>query len=151
MIGERLKEERELLGLTQPQFAEAAGAAKRTLIDWEKGATAPNAVQLSALREIGVDVLYVLTGERNPTHAMRRGVQLAQQRLNQQQQSMKQAIGLLQSGGGMPVPPAPASQASALTADEVLLLERYRTSPPLLREAALRVLNQVPVDQGAEG
>lgn len=64
MIGERLKEERDRLGLTQPQFAEAAGAAKRTLIEWEKGATAPNAVQLSALKEIGVDVLYVVTGQR---------------------------------------------------------------------------------------
>lgn len=65
MIGERLKEERDRLGMTQPQFAEAAGAAKRTLIEWEKGATAPNAVQLSALDAIGVDVLYVVTGERD--------------------------------------------------------------------------------------
>ncbi len=65
MIGERLKEERDRLGMTQPQFAEAAGAAKRTLIEWEKGATAPNAVQLSALGAIGVDVLYVVTGERD--------------------------------------------------------------------------------------
>lgn len=50
--------------MTQPTFAAAAGAAKRTLIEWEKGATSPSAVQLSALRDIGVDVLYVLTGER---------------------------------------------------------------------------------------
>lgn len=64
MIGARLKEERNRLKLTQPQFAEAAGAAKRTLIEWEKGETSPSAVQLSALRGVGVDVLYVLTGER---------------------------------------------------------------------------------------
>jgi transcriptional regulator with XRE-family HTH domain len=63
-IGDRIKEERERLGLTQPQFAEAAGAAKRTLIEWEKGATAPTAVQLSALGKIGVDMLYILTGQR---------------------------------------------------------------------------------------
>lgn len=63
-IGERLKEERERLGLSQPAFAAVAGAAKRTLIDWEKGATSPSAVQLAALSAIGVDVLYILTGQR---------------------------------------------------------------------------------------
>lgn len=65
MIGIRLKEERERLGLTQPDFAKAAGAAKRTLIEWEKGTTSPNTVQLSALSKIGVDVYYVITGEPN--------------------------------------------------------------------------------------
>lgn len=65
MIHTRLKEERERLGLTQPEFAEAAGAAKRTLIEWEKGSTSPNAVQISALSFVGVDVLYVLTGQRS--------------------------------------------------------------------------------------
>ena len=64
MIGVRLKLERERLGLTQPDFAKAAGAAKRTLIEWEKGTTSPSAVQLSALGEIGVDVSYVITGKR---------------------------------------------------------------------------------------
>ncbi len=64
MIGERLREERERLELTQPAFAEAAGAKKRTLIDWEKGVSSPTAVQLSALSEIGADVLYILTGQR---------------------------------------------------------------------------------------
>lgn len=64
MIGERLKEERERLGYTQPAFAENAGAKKRTLIDWEKNVSSPTAVQLSALTSIGVDVMYVLTGQR---------------------------------------------------------------------------------------
>jgi len=65
VIGERLKSERERLGLTQPEFAEAAGAKKRTLIDWEKGVSSPTAVQLAALATIGADVLYVLTGQRS--------------------------------------------------------------------------------------
>ncbi len=64
MLGNRLREERERVGMTQPVFAEAAGAKKRTLIDWEKGVSSPTAMQLEALAEIGVDVLYVLTGER---------------------------------------------------------------------------------------
>lgn len=52
--------------MTQPVFAEAAGAKKRTLIDWEKGVSSPTATQLEALAVIGVDVLYVLTGRRAP-------------------------------------------------------------------------------------
>jgi len=66
MLGARLKEERERLGLTQPAFAELAGAKKRTLIDWEGGVSSPTAVQLAALATHGADVLYILTGQRNP-------------------------------------------------------------------------------------
>ena len=65
MIDIRLREERERLGLSQPVFAHAAGAAKRTLADCEKGVSSPTAVQLSALSKIGVDVLYILTGQRS--------------------------------------------------------------------------------------
>lgn len=63
MIGDRLKFERVRLGLSQTAFGEIAGAAKRTVIDWEKGATSPTAVQLSALVKHGLRVAYVLTGE----------------------------------------------------------------------------------------
>ncbi|MDF7680711.1 helix-turn-helix domain-containing protein [Enterobacteriaceae bacterium ESL0689] len=62
MIGLRIKEERERLSLTQQGIADAIGVAKRTFIDWEKDRTSPTAVQLSALSNIGVDVLYVVTG-----------------------------------------------------------------------------------------
>lgn len=65
MIGVRLKDERTRLGLTQPALAEAAGAAKRTVIDWEKGVSSPTAAQLEALAQIGLDVLYVVTGLRS--------------------------------------------------------------------------------------
>nr|WP_247190200.1 helix-turn-helix domain-containing protein [Escherichia coli] len=65
MIGLRIKEERDRLSLTQQGLADAIGVAKRTFIDWEKDRTSPTAVQLSALSEIGVDVLYVVTGVRS--------------------------------------------------------------------------------------
>lgn len=63
LIANRLKEERERLALTQEVFADAAGAKRRTLIDWEKGVSSPTAVQLSALANIGADVQYILTGK----------------------------------------------------------------------------------------
>ncbi|RZG77761.1 helix-turn-helix domain-containing protein [Acinetobacter sp. WCHAc060025] len=65
MIGIRLKEERQRLGLTQPDFAKVADASKRTLIDWEKGVSAPNGFQLSALALIGADIQYIVTGQRS--------------------------------------------------------------------------------------
>lgn len=64
MIGERLKDERKRLGLTQPELADVAGAAKRTVIDWEKGVSSPTAAQLESLARVGMDVLYVITGAR---------------------------------------------------------------------------------------
>lgn len=67
MIGDRLKQERERLGYTQENFAAAAGAKRRTLIDWEKSVSSPTAVQLAELSKIGVNVNYVVTGEREPT------------------------------------------------------------------------------------
>jgi transcriptional regulator with XRE-family HTH domain len=63
MIGDRLKEERKRVGLTQPELAEVAGAAKRTVIDWEKGVSSPTAAQLAALACRGLNVLYVVTGQ----------------------------------------------------------------------------------------
>lgn len=64
MLQNRLKEERERLGLTQDAFSAMAGAKRRTLVDWEKGVSSPTAAQMSLLSEIGVDVYYVLTGQR---------------------------------------------------------------------------------------
>lgn len=63
-IGERLREERERLGLSQPKFAAIAGTTKQTLFSWETGKTAPDGFQLAALGTEQVDVLYVLTGQR---------------------------------------------------------------------------------------
>ncbi len=64
-IAERLKEERERLGLSQSRLGELAGAGKTTVINWEKGSSAPDAVQLSAIAGAGADALYILTGQRN--------------------------------------------------------------------------------------
>lgn len=69
MLGERLKEERERLGFTIPQFAELAGAKKNTVIDWQNGMSSPPAIKLAALAGIGVDVLYVITGRREGSNA----------------------------------------------------------------------------------
>ena len=63
-LHERLKEERERLGHSQTAFAALAGASKHAQINWEKGAASPNAAALAAWAEVGLDVLYVVTGQR---------------------------------------------------------------------------------------
>ena len=63
-VADRFKSERERLALTQPRVAELTGVGKTTVINWEKALSSPTAVQLSALAEVGLYVLYVITGQR---------------------------------------------------------------------------------------
>lgn len=62
---ERLKTERERLGYNQTAFASFADASKHAQINWEKGLAAPNANALAAWANVGLDVLYVVTGSRS--------------------------------------------------------------------------------------
>lgn len=61
----RFKEERERLGFSQPAFGELIGVGKTTVINWEKGASAPDIVQIADLAKHGADALYIVTGRRS--------------------------------------------------------------------------------------
>jgi len=63
-IGNRLKLERERLGLSQTQLAEMCGVVLRSQRNYEKDERAPDATYLQALAAAGVDIGYVITGER---------------------------------------------------------------------------------------
>jgi transcriptional regulator with XRE-family HTH domain len=69
-IGERLREERVRLGLSQTQFAALGSASKRSQVVWESGPAAdgkevtPTAGFLAEVAKVGVDVSYVITGRR---------------------------------------------------------------------------------------
>ena len=65
-IGDRLKEERSRLGLSQTDLGAAGGVGKTTQINYEKGAGSPDAKYLSAVASLGVDILYVVTGVATP-------------------------------------------------------------------------------------
>lgn len=71
-FGARLKEERKRLKLTQSQIATLAGTTKSTQLQYEKDAMRANSDYLAALAKAGIDVAYILTGERG-------GVQLTEQ------------------------------------------------------------------------
>ncbi|PPD34925.1 MAG: hypothetical protein CTY21_09400 [Methylomonas sp.] len=63
-IGERLREERERLNLTQTVLAEAGGTTKQTQYAYETNKTTPKGSYLAKVAAIGVDVGYVICGER---------------------------------------------------------------------------------------
>ena len=63
-IGARLKEERERLEMTQVEMAEAASVTRVSQQNYENDRRVPDAEYLGALHKLGVDILYVITGER---------------------------------------------------------------------------------------
>lgn len=66
-IGDRLRAERERLGLSQTALATHAGTSKQVQISYEKGKTFPNAEYLAVFAELGADINYVVTGKQNLT------------------------------------------------------------------------------------
>ena len=62
--GDRLRKERERLGLTQEQIADLVGIERARWSRYENGVTIPRSDTLEAFKKAGVDVGYVLTGER---------------------------------------------------------------------------------------
>lgn len=63
-LGKRLKEERQRLELTQQAMAEACGVSKRAQLNYESGDQLPGGGYLAATAGLGVDVVFVLTGNR---------------------------------------------------------------------------------------
>jgi transcriptional regulator with XRE-family HTH domain len=62
-IGERLREWRQALGLTQAQLAERLGVHIGVLKKYEQGVNVPGGEPLGALARTGVNVNWLLTGE----------------------------------------------------------------------------------------
>lgn len=62
--GERLREERDRLGLNQTDFGTQAGVSRGTQKAYELENSSPDVRYLMALQGMGVDVHYVLTGSR---------------------------------------------------------------------------------------
>jgi len=65
-MGERLKEERLRIGVNQTVLAEKCGVTKNTQLAYEKGERNPDTAYLAAAVSLGVDVLYLITGQRLP-------------------------------------------------------------------------------------
>lgn len=64
-IGERLKAERVRLALSQISVAQHTGVSKTTQILYESGERTPDAVYLRALAELGLDIYFIISGQRH--------------------------------------------------------------------------------------
>jgi len=63
-FGKRLQLERKMLGFSQTKFAEACGIKRTAQTTYESGERFPDVVYLEAAGRLGVDVNFLLTGER---------------------------------------------------------------------------------------
>lgn len=65
MFFERLKAEREALGMSQQALAERLGVSLRSQQNYESGSRVPDANYLGQLGAIGADVLFLVTGQKS--------------------------------------------------------------------------------------
>ncbi|MDE1483936.1 helix-turn-helix domain-containing protein [Xenorhabdus bovienii] len=63
-IGSRIKEERELLGLSQTDFANLTGYSSHVQATYERDETIPESVYLQKVAKYGCDTLYIVTGHK---------------------------------------------------------------------------------------
>lgn len=61
-FGERMKQERKRLGLTQESLAERVGVRQQTVFQYEKGNTSPTLQFIYTLQGIGFNMQYLLYG-----------------------------------------------------------------------------------------
>lgn len=65
-IGSRLREERLRLGPNQTDFGASLEVGKNTQYAYEKGERTPDALYLLKAKRLGIDIWYVMTGDRMP-------------------------------------------------------------------------------------
>jgi transcriptional regulator with XRE-family HTH domain len=64
-LGERLRQERKRLGLSQEAFAERAKVSRTAQTHYELGKTPPDINYMARIGEAGADVTYILSGRRS--------------------------------------------------------------------------------------
>jgi transcriptional regulator with XRE-family HTH domain len=72
-FGERLRSERERLGLTQAEFAKLSGVTGRSQRNYESSDRIPSAKYLEALGKAGVDVQFLISGEASSVEERKMG------------------------------------------------------------------------------
>lgn len=69
-IGSRLRHERERLSLSQAALGEILEVDRKVVRNYEENKTSPRADQLVRFQDSGADVVYIITGVRQPLSVM---------------------------------------------------------------------------------
>ncbi|MBS7819031.1 XRE family transcriptional regulator [Wohlfahrtiimonas chitiniclastica] len=64
MLGDRLREEREKLQLSQEAFGALGGVGKQAQLRYEKGERYPDGLYFEKIASVGCDIQYIITGIR---------------------------------------------------------------------------------------
>lgn len=116
-IGDRIREERERLGLSQADFY---GGEKSSQIRYEKGTRSPDADYLQRVADVGADVQYIVTGRRSGQPATPKLVSSTSPlNIEVLRQVIEGVEEILTTTGGKP---KPAKKAEAI----VLLYEHFQ-------------------------
>lgn len=66
--GERIRDARVNLGLTQSEFAKRCGVHRQSQVNYELDRRHPSEAYLDALEKIGIDSIYIMTGAYRSEH-----------------------------------------------------------------------------------
>ncbi len=105
-VGRRLAEAREAIGLNQERFAALGGVKKGAQGLYETGQRAPDASYLLKLNEHGIDIAYILTGQRQAPQEsaeMRRFVARFAQLSRRERRAIEAMVGVLTAGSELDV------------------------------------------------
>lgn len=64
-IGQRIRAERERVGLSQTELGALGGVQKNAQHNYESGKRTPDALYLACIARAGIDVAFIVTGERS--------------------------------------------------------------------------------------
>ena len=64
IMTERVAEEIYKFGLNNTEMARKLGCHRNAVVDWLTGRSIPSAFHLNSMHLAGMDVIYILTGER---------------------------------------------------------------------------------------
>ena len=63
-IGDRIKQERERLGLSQDEFSKYGKVTRKSQFNYESEERMPDASYLEGISQVGVDIQFIITGQR---------------------------------------------------------------------------------------
>lgn len=130
-FGERLKQERLRLGLSQENLASVGGVQRGAQIKYEKNERLPDAGYVSSIANIGIDVQYLLTGRKKTVL----------EELGEQGYLPGQAI---QNAPGYSTAQA-EPQRTTITSDEIELLQRYQRASFEVKAQIMQLLSGIEI------